>query len=307
MAAKKHAGRRGAAEISKELLSILFSLSEPGDFASQEAIQKRLGCDQGHAEKLIAMLECISGDPSGITAYEDEDGLAIGVDGAHGRALRLTKSETRALLDALRKIGTAQSEELRAELEGCLADGALDQALVERAPSTTGRENDAEAYAICSKAIARRKDVEFVYRKPDCAPELRRVHPWIPRHSDEASYLRGWDLDKHLVRMFRIDRMSNVKLVARTGEDVSGAASDSDARVIKLAFREKRFLKLFDWPELVIHSTNDGGEAVGTLPYYGGMWLPRQIAGCGGAVVAHDEEVAALVREYATELLASTE
>ena len=306
MAAKKHAGRRGATELSRELLNILFSLSEPGDFASQEAIQKRLGCDQGHAEKLIAMLECVSGDPSGITAYEDEDGLAIGMDGAHGRALRLTKSETRALLDALRKVGTAQSDELRAELEGCLADGALDQPFVERVPSAAGGENDAEAYAICSKAMATLQDVEFVYRRPNREPELRRVRPWKPPLSGEASYVHGWDLDKHVERTFRIDRMSNVKLVPRTDEEVYDVAPDSDTRIIELAFREKRFLKLFDWPELVIHSTNDEGEAVGTLPYYGDMWLPRQIAGCGGAVVAHDEQVAALVREYAAEMLASS-
>lgn len=41
----------------------------------------------------------------------------------------------------------------------------------------------------------------------------------------------------------------------------------------------------------------------GRIPYFGTMWLPRQLAGCAGKVVCQDEEVAEKMHSYAERLL----
>jgi hypothetical protein len=49
--------------------------------------------------------------------------------------------------------------------------------------------------------------------------------------------------------------------------------------------------------------SNNAKPVQGRIPYFGTMWLPRQLAGCAGKVVCQDEEVAEKMHSYAEGLL----
>ncbi|WP_321970613.1 WYL domain-containing protein [Paratractidigestivibacter sp.] len=298
MANKKNAGRRGAAEIVLDLLSLASSLSDPGDYVSEGAIQKRFGCSPEQAAKLYALLTNLVGDPSGITAYEDEEGLVVGSTGSFGRALRLNASETFALVSALNRLGIDENHPLRAKLQGSLANDSAGQELARRMIAVAPETEVRDAVSACSAAIAALHDVEFEYRKAGGTPELRHVRPERFSLEDGAWYLHGIDLDKRAERVFRLDRMDEVRAVARGRGDEGNDAQRCAARRVELEFYDKCWLDLFQWPGLELRKA-ESSEVVGTVPYFGGMWLPQQIAGCGGDVVARDPEVDALIREYA--------
>lgn len=305
MANKKNTGRRGATEVTRNLLNLASSLSDPGDYVSEAAIEKRLGCSPAQASKLYALLGDVAGDPSGILAYEDEDGLAVGTRGARGRALRLDADETLALLSALQRLGIPADHPMRAKLQGVLAGSGVDQTLIDRMLTLAPSTGDAATLSTCSASIAALRDLIFEYHKADQAPELRRVRPERLSQEDGAWYLHGLDLNKGAARIFRLDRMSGVESMAREDAGCAGGTVATDVRRVELVFLERRFLDLFQWPGLEV--TSDGEEVVGSLPYYGGIWLPRQIAGCGGKVVARDPEVAELVRMYAADQLSGAQ
>ena len=305
MANTKRAGRRGAAEVTRNLLDLASSLSEPGDYVSEEAIQKRFGCSGAQAAKLYALLGNVAGDPNGITAYEDEDGLAVGADGARGRALRLDATETFALVSALQRLGVGEDHPLRRKLQGSLAANGAAAELASRMLTVAPGADVAEKLSACSAAMAALQDLEFEYHKVDKAPELRRVRPSRLSQEDGVWYLHGIDLGKRAERLFRLDRMSEVAATPRREDEQPVPEGSDEAKRIELVFYDKHYLDLFFWPGLRIDSETENGEVTGTLPYFGGMWLPRQIAGCGGSVEARDKEVATLVREYAAAQLSN--
>lgn len=302
---KKRAGRPGSDEVIRNLLSLAASLSECGDFVSEEAIEKRVGCSPKQAAKLYGLLRHLSARPDGIATYEDEDGLVLISGGGRGRALRLDAKETIALVSALKFLGIEEEHPLRAKLQGSLADGTVNQALIKSMLAASPAAEDAETLETCSGAIAALRDLRFMYRKPGTPSELRIVRPERISQADGAWHLHGIDLNKQAERVFRLDRIGEVIAVARTEDAIEGRR-DTEPRKVEVVFHDTRFLSLFQWPGLEVDEDAAGeGEVSGTLPYFGGMWLPRQLAACGGTVEVGDDEVAGLMRSYAQGLLSS--
>lgn len=306
---KNHAGRPGSTEVTRNLLNLASSLSDPGDFVSIEAIMKRLGCSLAQAEKLYALLTNLSANPGGIAAYEDDEGLVMGTGNSRGRALRLDGRETIALVSALQQLGIGKDHPLRAKLQGSLAAGDVDESLISRMVAAKPDDKDAKKIAACAEAIAGMRGLVFEYRKPGAAPKLRRVRPERLSQEDGSLYLHGLDLHECAGRTFRLDRMDRVTDVARDpDESPNSIKQNTETQRVKVTFLDDRFRSLFSWPGLELDANADGqGNVTGTLPYYESMWLPRQIAACGGAVTVDDAEVSALVQSYAQELLSSIE
>ncbi len=300
MASKKSAqGRRGASEVTRNLLDLTSSLSEPGDYVSEEAIRKRFGCSAEQAAKLYSMLVNVTSSGDGIVAYEDADGLAIDRGGAGGRALRLDATETFALVCALQRLGIPEGHPTREKLQGAVAAGGVDKGFLSRVLAQAPDEGTATALGTCSEAIAARADIACDYRKPGAtAGEARVVRPVSLTQTDGTWYLNCVDVERGGKRTFRLDRMSETRCVPRA----AGAADEGreGGRMVELTFTDQRFLDLFVWPGLELEG---GGELRGTIPYFGGMWLPRQIAGCGGAVTTDDPELCSLIHSYVNDLI----
>lgn len=295
-------GRRGAGDVTRSLLELASSLSEPGDYVSVEAIERRLGCGHEQAQKLFLLLENVASDPEGLCAYEDIDGIAIGAGGHGARALRLDASETFALLCALRRLGVAEDNPLRQKLQGALAEGGVDEALLDRVLSHAPDAVAAGNLAACSSAIASLDDLEFLYLKDATStPERRRVRPQKLTEQEGLWYLECTDLERGGQRTFRIDRMSQVEAARRdTRKEPLRADDGHGPRTVEVEFSDLGLLDLFVWPGLELAQRDDNlGRARGTIPYYGGDWLVRQLAGCGAGAHTTDPELCAAIVAYA--------
>lgn len=295
-------GRRGASDVTRSLLELASSLSEPGDYVSVDAIERRLGCGHEQAQKLFLLLENVASDPEGLCAYEDIDGIAIGAGGHGARALRLDASETFALLCALRRLGVAEDNPLRQKLQGALAEGGVDEALLDRVLSHAPDAVAAGNLAACSSAIASLDDLEFLYLKgAESTPERRRVRPQKLTEKEGLWYLECCDLERGGQRTFRIDRMSQVEAASRdTRKEPLRTDDGHDPRTVEVEFSDLGLLDLFVWPGLELTQRDDDlGRASGTIPYYGGDWLVRQLAGCGAGAHTTDPELCAAVVAYA--------
>lgn len=295
-------GRRGAGDVTRSLLELASSLSEPGDYVSVDAIERRLGCGHEQAQKLFLLLENVASDPEGLCAYEDIDGIAIGAGGHGARALRLDASETFALLCALRRLGVAEDNPLRQKLQGALAEGGVDEALLDRVLSHAPDAVAAGNLAACSSAIASLDDLEFLYLKDATStPERRRVRPQKLTEQEGLWYLECTDLERGGQRTFRIDRMSQVEAARRdTRKEPLRADDGHGPRTVEVEFSDLGLLDLFVWPGLELAQRDDNlGRARGTIPYYGGDWLVRQLAGCGAGAHTSDPELSSAVAAYA--------
>lgn len=295
-------GRRGASDVTRSLLELASSLSEPGDYVSVEAIERRLGCGHEQAQKLFLLLENVASDPEGLCAYEDIDGIAIGAGGHGARALRLDASETFALLCALRHLGVAEDNPLRQKLQGALAEGGVDEALLDRVLSHAPGAVAAGNLAACSSAIASLDDLEFLYLKgAESTPERRHVRPQKLTEQEGLWYLECTDLERGGQRTFRIDRMSQVEAARRdTRKEPLRADNGHGPRTVEVEFSDLGLLDLFVWPGLELTQRDDDlGRASGTIPYYGGDWLVRQLAGCGAGARTTDPELCDAIVAYA--------
>ena len=306
--ASRQAGRKGSLEESRELVALASSLTECGDGVSPAAIQQKFGVEREQALKLIKILrEAEVGPSSYLPLDEDDDVVYLSVSGGlAGRALRLSRAETTALLAALERIGVPDDDPIRTRLQSALAKGPLDYDLVRRLVADEGDERSAGALAACSRAIAWGRSLSFGYRRvgqDTQAPERRHVVPCGLRHESGLWYLQAYDLDRAAGRVFRVDRMDDARVGARRVDPVREPRAAAEAREVTLHFLDRRLLDLLDWHELELVS-HGPTEAVGRIGYYGGDWLPRMVCAGGGSVTCDDAEVSRRAAQIARELLA---
>lgn len=299
------AGRRGALAESRELVAIASSMSEAGDSLSVEAISARLGISQERAGRLVEMLvtaRTTSG--TGLPLVDEGTQLTLLCDtGARGRPLRLNDAESTALLAALDRMGIPPDDPLRESLRGALSPSSPSEGIVRQMLGRTSRGSG--TLRLCSKALAEGRNLLLSYHGARGAGRTRReVRPEALRHEDGHWYLDAYDLLRHGRRTFRVDRMADVSVSAsRESGGEAGAEMTTGAgggpRLVLLRFSDPRCLDALPWHDLTVEGTDDRGNVLATIPYYGGMWLPRMIAACGSSVSTSDREVRERARGYA--------
>lgn len=311
------AGRPGSVEEARELVTLVSSLSEAGDALSVDAVSSRLGVTRARARKLLALvMGSTAGDEARLPLVEDGGELTlVGEDGTRGRALRLTRAEATALLAALDRIGMGRDDPTRKVVEDALLASPVDEADVRRLLGTEGSAEGGTLSA-CAAAVHERRAVTFSYRGAGDEEAARRtVLPIGLRSEEGAWYLDGWDLDRRGERTFRLDRMSDARPADAPQRDEgdgtsapSPAAPASSPRVtpreVGLTFSDERLLTALPWHALTVTGRSDDGTVRARTPYYGGDWLVRMLAACGGAASTDDDELADRVRDYARDLLA---
>lgn len=300
------AGRPGSLDEARELVALAASLSEEGDSLSVDAVAERLGVSHERAEKLVGLvLSSTLVGGAGLPLAEDGECLTlVGAVGAHGRRLRLTRDESLALAAALERLGVPGDDPLRGALEGSLSTPPVDERLVRLLMAgESGTGGLAATLAACGRALAGRRELSFDYRKPDDAePARRRVAPLGLRGDDGAWLLDAYDLDRGGERTFRVDRMADTRIGASLPHDRPPRAEGS-AHMVRLTFGDERYLDLLAWHDLRV-TTGPGTVPVeAETPYYGGSWLPRMVAACGGTVRCDDAEVMGRAEAYAREQL----
>lgn len=300
----RNAGRKGSIDEARELVALASSLSEAGDALTADAVAHRLGTSRQRAEKLIDLVATATTSGGvGLPLVEDGRGEVTLITGAgvRGARLRLSRAETTALLAALDRIGVPADDPLREALGPSLPDGALDVGTVARALGGS-RRGGGPALRTCSRALLRGYELRFSYaRVGESAHRDRRVAPEGLRFEDDVWYLDAHDLERREERTFRLDRMERVEAVRPAAAAPRRVARE--ARTVTLTFRDPALLEALPWHDLHVTDAEKDGAVAAQTPYYGGMWLPRMVAACGGAVTCDDPEVSALARDYAREQL----
>lgn len=304
------AGRIGGLELAREFVAVIASLNGEGAEVTVDAVAARLGKTRAEAEALVDQLYAVSTNPEEsiyLPVYEDEDG-SVKVEsraGAPGRALRLTPQETAAVRCALSWLGVPEDDPLARQMAEQLAAGNFDRTSVERILAPAGDGADEEARAACARAMAEASAVEFAYRKcGSSAEECRHVVPRSFDPNDGAWLLVGFDLDRRGERRFRLDRMSDVRLTGPAPAASGATQGEKDAgpafHTVTLTFDDAHWVELLPWHDL---SPVRGRDLTYHTPWYGGNWLPRMLAACGGHAVTDDTELADAARQVAASYL----
>ena len=303
VARRRGAGRPGALDEARTLVTLISSLSETGDAIDPVAVAQRMGIDLPEAEKLVSLIlsSTLLGDV-GLPLVE-EDGYVTLIEGGgvRGRRLRLSHDETLALVAALERMGVSADDPLRRRLELSLSSEPVDARLVRLLlAGGEGGGGLSSALAAIGRALSRGLALTFSYQKPQADPEERRVACLGLRCEDNTWFLDAYDLDRRGERTFRVDRMTQASCKDRV--TLPKTRGGTPKRTVTITFTDPAYLDLLPWHDLHITERADGVVEAET-PYYGGEWLVRMLAACAGTARAHDEELSGLVREYARHTL----
>lgn len=295
------AGRTGGVDAAREIVSVIGALSSRGDEVNPEAIASRMSKTPEEASKFMDMLLYLGTGEDGLKLCpeSDDDDTSYFVDLAAGRPLRLTKAETLAVQAALAWMGTPEDDPLAATVNKALGAPDFDGETVHRMLAPAGTAKVDAIRSACAHAIASKLDLRFVYRKTgSTADEVRQVKDGRLQQDDGSWYLVGQDISRRAERRFKLERMSSVEAVESAKEDVEVVSVTSEPRQVTLTFDSRHWLELLPWHDLEVTPHADGTLTAKT-PWYGGTWLPRMIAACGGHVVCDDPEVSAYARGLA--------
>lgn len=293
----------------RELIALLGALTEAGDTISQEGIAERMGISREEARQLLDLL-LTAGDSEGsylsLALSDDESEATLAFDGGiKGRPLRLTLTETHAVLAALNACGIPEGDPLRQKIAQEFGRQHVTPESIEKQLEPLASVRERDTLRLISDALIQGKALRFRYQgNKDSKAKLRHAVPHRLMQQEGSWYIEALDADKLQERIFKIERMEEPALIEipASARGLHHAQDGHAARTVTLRFLDPRYLSLFVWPGLKIREM-DARPVEGTIPYYGTPWLPRQIAGCAGKVLCDDEEVSRRARHYAKELL----
>ena len=295
----------GADETARSLIELVSALAEDGDCVSEDVVAWRLGVPIEEAHKLVTLLLEVCAQDHTPMALTEEDGLYFlqgASSGHHGRALRLTPAETRALELALGWVGLTDDDPLRTSLAPLLADGTPgDGTPAGDASAKAGPDADAtpasfhvpatdaaatRAVLAAARAMALGRGLRFSYvRVGGTDAQRRQVDPYCVYFDEGRWYVDAHDRDRDgAERSFRAERMSDLEVEggrtsAATTSDALGPEADAGAgdattaRTVHIVFHEPRYLDILPWHGLKLAPMGPAHTAVASV----------QAAGAAGA------------------------
>ncbi len=294
-------GRTDTSNQARDVINVANSLEKENDYVAAKVVEKKLGYSEKESKELLGHIQNSSTEHQFFGVYpttdEGNDLVLSSSSGVRGHALRLSKGESIALLAAFNKIGISENNPLRSHISPFISAEGVDADAIKRTLGSKKTSAAAQAVTLCTEAIGNHQGLKFVYTKPDGTSKKRCVDPKALYSDNEFWYIKGIDHDDpRKLKNFKIDRMSELEVVDSLG-DVSKLSADEE-QIVELTFRNKIYIDYLYWPKLkTLEETDD--KIVATIPYYGGTWLPRQVAACGGTVTTNNAQVNQLAREYA--------
>ncbi len=300
-------GRHGGAEIAQAALIVCEGLSRLGVPLRRTEVARLLGLSD-HDERVAAvwtlLIDRLDDEDTHLNVSIDEHGSQVQTGAGRSpldKPIRMSEAETIAITKALALTGGLNDRLLR-DLEAAWWPKNIDNQTIS-GMANEGITTTAATHIICQTAMDAGRGVSFDYAGEGKAPSRRRALP-TGFSQGTAWMLEATDLDKQEHRRFRLDRMSNVRLLTleESQVDIDEVESGS-ADSVRLLFSDAAWLDLFSWPGFVADEVPEEGYAAsGTVPYFGTSFLPAQIAATGGDVVTTSDEVTRRAREWATNL-----
>lgn len=303
-------GRKGGLLEARQLSALVGALDREGSTISASVVAQRLGCSQDHAKHLLSMLVDASDDMSlyrlPLLAADDMSKTVLMFRTLAGRPLRLTRTESAALVSALGHAGVTPDDPLFAKLaRGLVARPLQDDLPADASPTPGTLAPQARTLRTCSQAIASNQALAFDYVSSLTGERSHRlVVPREVNHSNGSWYLEARDLSRNGMRTFRLDCMANLR-IANAGSHVRPPALAPERhapRQVSFVLLDRRLADVFHWNQTTFTSL-PSGHVLARCTYFGGNWLPRRLAACGNAVVIADHDLCSAVRDYAAGLL----
>ena len=308
--ARKRAGRTGSVAVARQLVALASSLSREGEVITAQNIADSLGVSFDDARHLIALVSMGSGesiDYLPVILSDDDDEVQL-MEGALLAApqVRLTRSETIALVAALRELGINEDDPLMQTLTNSYAAPAFSVDDIARSLETPSSTGVGEALRLCSKAISEGCCLRFWYL-PVASDRgmFRHVVPQRVRRTDDSWYLDAYDTMREAERVFRLDRMSDISL-SDVAPHLQKQQQTRIERMVTVRFDDPAYLDLFSWDGLEVLA-REGSATTVSLPHYGGDWLARHLAACGGTVRTGDQALARQIADYTRRALQQLE
>jgi proteasome accessory factor C len=283
-------------------VALASSLSQEGRAITAENISNSLGVSFDDARHLIALVSMGSGEsidylPVILSDEDDEVQLMEGALLAAPR-VRLTRSETIALVAALSELGIEESDPLVQTLTSSYVAPAFSVDDISRSLETPSSASDGKTLRLCSQAISEGRALGFWYTPVTGGSGMNRlVVPQRVRRTDDSWYLDAFDMARGADRVFRLDRMSGAVLYD-IPSNLRKQQEKSIDRMVTVRFEAPEYLNLFNWEGLVLLA-REGDTTTVRLPLYGGDWLARHLAACGGTVRTGDQALARQIADYA--------
>lgn len=263
----------------------------------------------GPGDLIEINVESLLDDPEGLVRINNAEFLA--------RPLRLGSHEASALivgLRALQESSPVASRELvdrtLAKLEKATEDGAVpvvDIRLPEPRPALQ------QTRAELDRAIAGDRQTELVYVVPSRDEVTERVvDPIAILQRDGYAYLDAWCHLADARRLFRVDRITQVQVLATSRDvpnlpprDLSDGLFEAGPDDLEVRLRLSEQMRWFaeHYPVLTSEETGDGGLEV-TLAVADERWLVRLAMRFGsGLEVLAPEQLQARIRDVAAAAL----
>lgn len=303
-------GRKGGLLEARQLSALVGALDREGTTLSADVVASRLGCSQDHAKHLLSMLVDASDDKSlyrlPLLPADDMSKTILMFRTLAGKPLRLTRTESAALISALGHAGVTPDDPLFAKLaRGLVARPLQDDLPNDTSPKADASTPEADVLRVCSQAIARGCALSFDYVSSLSGQHTHRmVLPKGVDHSNGSWYLDAFDLSRGGARTFRLDHMTNLQLAqGATRTQPPKLAPEADApKQVSFVLLDPNLADTFHWNQTVF-TPLPSGHVLAHCTYFGGSWLPRRLAACGNAVVTSDAALCEAVRSYASRLL----
>jgi predicted DNA-binding transcriptional regulator YafY len=299
-------GRKGGVLEARQLSALIGSLDEEGATISANVVAQRLGCTIAHAKHLLSLLIDASDEESlnrlPLATDDDMSEAVLLFNTIAGRPIRLTLTESVALIAALLLAGVEPQDPLFQKLSQSLSAAIGDAPTVASLVVARQEPSSPEALPTCADAITNRRIIWFGYTSTTGQHSRRLVKPSSISHRDGQWYLEGYDLSRSAMRNFRIDRMTDVT-IAKDHANVPEIAPDgTPQRTINFVLLDQALADALPWNQTSFTPLASGATLV-RCPYFGGTWLPRRLAACGGAIAIDDADMCKLVRQYAKSAL----
>jgi proteasome accessory factor C len=304
------------------LASILIDAGRAARRLDAEEVRKSLKVSDQELIDDIALLNVVNFGAGTYVLYAEisPDGM-IEVDpepygDSFARPARLLPVEAKALIAAIDLIGEHIPEgslsSVRAKVVAALGEDPAEEGL-QIAP---GGGDDTEIAAVVSRAIARRRLLQFEYYKENEDEfSVRTVEPYALINGREGWYVASFDPSREDVRHFRLDRIKSATVADESftpRSDVDPAA-DVDGWPRTGEVPSSRRARIWISPERarwareersVVAELEDGAVIV-ELGFAGVDWLVREVLKeAGDAAVLEPEDARSAVREAAEEIRA---
>jgi proteasome accessory factor BC len=294
------------------LAGLLIDSAKRGERLRVAELRERLELTAEELREDIELLNVVNFGGGTYVLYAEIQGEEIEVDSEpygdnFARPARLLPLEAKALVAAIDLFGDhlpqGGLQSARAKIVAALGHDPSEEGL----EIAAGSGGDAEVARVVNEAIAGHRLLELQYYKENEDQFTKRsVEPYRLENGREGWYVECYDLTKDGVRHFKLDRIKEAKLSAKTFEPrpeveelagVEGWMTHGEvptAQVARVWVSPERARWLRE-ERTVVEELADGAVVI-ELPYAGTSWLVREILrGAGDLVVLEPEDARAAI------------